>query len=513
MLAAKARTAVGLRQAASCVAPAVVRPRPQARKPRATEESRRPLVPPVPFEGFDDEVGSSLVVLADDLSGAAECAALLPCCRAIDLDPAASGPPGRTRVIDLDSRRSSAAGAALLVAHAVHRHEPAGGRLVKKADSLLRGHFAPEARAFGEGVEGLLVIPALPAAGRTVRDGVVRLHGVPLHRTDAWQAEPGPPPRSVAEALGAARTVAVRLDDVRAGARNLEHRLRSGLAAGTALVCDAETDADLDALAGALLRLPRTVRTIGAGGIVAALGRRSATGVQSTGPGGRRSAAGGQHIGPGRPAAETLRPVAVVVGTAHRGAAAQIAQLSARGAQHIALPAASLVADPRSGRPGAPDTEHRAPATAVGHVRARAPYTGPGPVRLPAPVTVFSIAPTGTVDPSAAPRLVHGLCRAVAGRLPPNADLVLTGGETARTLLDALAVTSLLPVGQVHHGAVLCRTPQGRGVVIRPGSHGGPDSLVRMVEALLPDRNRPARAGTTPRTPAGTNTPSDGGPR
>ncbi|MFE7707046.1 four-carbon acid sugar kinase family protein [Streptomyces sp. NPDC057486] len=458
-----------------------------------------PPVPSVPFEGFDDEVGSSLVVLADDLSGAAECAALLPCCRVIDLDPAASGPPGRTRVIDLDSRRSSAAGAALLVAHAVHRHEPACGRLVKKADSLLRGHFAPEARAFGEGAEGLLVIPALPAAGRTVRDGVVRLHGVPLHRTDAWHAEPGPPPRSVAEALGAARTVAVRLDDVRAGAQSLEHRLRSGLAAGTALVCDAETDADLDALAGALLRLPRTVRTIGAGGIVAALGRRSATGVQRTGP--------------GRPAPETLRQVAVVVGTAHRGAAAQIAQLSARGAQHFALPAASLLADPRSGRPGAPDTEHRGPATAVGHVRARAPYTDPGPVRLPAPVTVFSIALTGTVDPSAAPRLVHGLCRAVAGRLPPNADLVLTGGETARTLLDALAVTSLLPVGQVHHGAVLCRTPQGRGVVIRPGSHGGPDSLVRMVEALLPDRNRPARAGTTPRTPAGTNTPSDGGPR
>ncbi|MEU2247846.1 four-carbon acid sugar kinase family protein [Streptomyces sp. NPDC019224] len=466
-------------------------------------------MPPAPLEELDDEAGSPLVVLADDLSGAAECAALLPCCRAIDLDADTAGQPGRTRVIDLDSRRSSAGGAALLVAHAVRRHEPAGGRLVKKADSLLRGHFAPEARAFGEGAEGLLVIPALPTAGRTVRDGVVRLHGVSLHRTDAWQAESGPPPRSVAEALGAARTVAIRLDDVRSGARSLEHRLRSGLAAGTALVCDAETEADLDALAGALLRLPRTVRTIGAGGIVAALGRRSAAGGQGIGP-------EGQHTGPGRPAPETPRPVAVVVGTAHPGAAAQIAQLSARGAQHIALPAASLlaaslIADPRRGRPGAPDPGPRAPA--AGHVRARGPYPGPGPVRLPAPVTVFSIAPTGPIDPSAAPRLVHSLCRAVVGRLPPNADLVLTGGETARTLLDALAVTSLLPVGQVHHGAALCRTPQGRGVVIRPGSHGGPDSLVRMVEALLPDRIRPARAATTPRTPEGTNTPSDGGPR
>ncbi|MGC4948916.1 four-carbon acid sugar kinase family protein [Streptomyces sp. DT224] len=460
-------------------------------------------MPPAPLEGFVDEVGSSLVVIADDLSGAAECAALLPGCRAIDLDPTAPGRPGRTRVIDLDSRRSSAAGAALLVAHAVRRHEPVGVRLVKKADSLLRGHFASEARAFGQGAEGLLVIPALPAAGRTVRDGVVWLHGVPLHCTDAWQAESGPAPRSVAEALGAALTVAVSLDDVRSGARSLEHRLRSGLAAGTALVCDAETDADLDTLAAALLRLPRSVRTIGAGGIVAALGRRSAAGGQGIGP-------GGQHPGPGRPGPDTPRPVAVVVGTAHRGAAAQIAQLSARGAQHIALPAPSLIADRWSGRPGAPDTGHHVPA--VGHVRARDLYTGPGPVRLPAPVTVFSIAATGTVDPSAASRLVRGLCRAVAGRLPSNADLVLTGGETARTLLDALAVTSLLPVGQVHHGAALCRTPQGRGVVIRPGSHGGPDSLVRMVEALLPDRISPARAAITLRTPEGTYIPSDGGP-
>ena len=63
----------------------------------------------------------------------------------------------------------------------------------------------------------------------------------------------------------------------------------------------------------------------------------------------------------------------------------------------------------------------------------------------------------------------------------PPVDLVLTGGETARRTLDALGVTTLEPIAQVHHGAVQCRTPDGRRVTIRPGSFGGPDGLVEIV--------------------------------
>ena len=66
---------------------------------------------------------------------------------------------------------------------------------------------------------------------------------------------------------------------------------------------------------------------------------------------------------------------------------------------------------------------------------------------------------------------------------PPH-DLVLIGGETARRTLDALGVAELEPIAQIHHGAVQCRTPDGRRVTIRPGSFGGPDSLKQIVEAL-----------------------------
>ncbi|TLF56227.1 hypothetical protein FE391_39555, partial [Nonomuraea sp. KC401] len=67
-----------------------------------------------------------------------------------------------------------------------------------------------------------------------------------------------------------------------------------------------------------------------------------------------------------------------------------------------------------------------------------------------------------------------------------RADLVLTGGETARRVLDALGVREMVPVGQVHHGAVHSRTPDGRSVVTRPGSFGGPDSLLRIAAHLRP---------------------------
>ncbi|WP_344319552.1 nucleotide-binding domain containing protein [Streptomyces yatensis] len=86
-------------------------------------------------------------------------------------------------------------------------------------------------------------------------------------------------------------------------------------------------------------------------------------------------------------------------------------------------------------------------------------------------------------------RLVLGLARTIRDAVAAHrgaVDLVLTGGETARRVLDALAVTELDPVGQVHHGAVHLSTPDGRSVVTRPGSFGDPDSLRQIVQALRP---------------------------
>ncbi|MFD5385810.1 four-carbon acid sugar kinase family protein [Streptomyces sp. NPDC127074] len=239
------------------------------------------------------------------------------------------------------------------------------------------------------------------------------------------------------------------------------------------------------------------------------------------------------------PSAGTGRPVLVVVGTAEPAAAEQIRRLVEDGATHHQLPLAGLLSDGPPPRlppltapvtvvslaaspssspvtPGpAPTTDRAAPIPSPrAEHTAVAPADVPGPPPSPAPGSRPATPPPpgGGADrtgpggsPSAGPaddagarpgpvsvsgrRLVFGLARVIRDAVAAHhgaVDLVLTGGETARRVLDALAVAELDPVGQVHHGAVHLSTPDGRSVVTRPGSFGDPDSLRHIVQALRP---------------------------
>ncbi|MFD7898717.1 four-carbon acid sugar kinase family protein [Streptomyces sp. NPDC059743] len=414
-----------------------------------------------------------VLALADDLSGAAETAAALRLPAWIVLGPGAVPPPdaGRVLIVDLDTRQRDAGEAARIVREAV-RTAAAGTVLIKKTDSLLRGNLAAETAAYAEGADGLVFAPALPVAGRTVRDGIVHLHGRPLHETDAWRAETRPVPRSVAEALGGIPTAVVPLAAVRSSLGDLTAQLRALMAAGLTPVCDSEADGDLDAIAAAALRLGPGARLMGTGGFAAALGRALAGAdgppkssgefLESPEPSELPSeVAHGPSSGAGpvpARASEVARPLLVVVGTAEPGAVAQIAQLTAAGARHLALPVEFLT------RSGAPVPLAVGPEDAL---------------------TVVSVDNSEGIRPGSARHVVAGLARSVA-TVPYPADLVLTGGETARRVLDALGVSQLLPVGQIHHGAVHSRTPDGRSVVTRPGSYGDTGSLLRIARALRP---------------------------
>jgi 4-hydroxythreonine-4-phosphate dehydrogenase len=328
----------------------------------------------------------------------------------------------------------------------------------KKSDSLLRGNVGAEAAAFAEGAEAVVVAMALPGAARVVREGVLHIDGVPLHDSDAWRAEDRPPPPSLTRALDPLPVTRVPLEGVREGARGLARRLEAAAAQGLHPVCDAETDTDLTAIAEAALELGPGYRLLGSGGLAAALGRLVGTG--TFGP---------RHEELEESAGTGTRPLLVVAGSAEPVVDAQIARLTAAGARHLPLD----------------------PGTLVGTDPAPLPPLAPGTV------TVLSIDPSRGVRPQQARRLVAGLARSVAA-LPCRPDLVLTGGETARRVLDAVGVTTLRPVGEVHHGAVHSLTPDGRSVVTRPGSFGGPDSLHRIVTALR--RRPPAPRHPTPAT-------------
>ncbi|WP_421110724.1 four-carbon acid sugar kinase family protein [Streptomyces sp. NEAU-S77] len=476
-----------------------------------------------------------VLAIADDLSGAAETAAGLRSrttrSRVLLLGPAATGPEEisaadarAVTVLDLDSRHCPAEDAADAVRGAL-RMAPTGDTLVlKKIDSLLRGNVAAEVAALAADGPGVVVAPALPVAGRVVRAGVVHLGGVPLHEGEAWRAEATAPPSSVADALGGLPTALIPLATVRAARPTLLSALRAAVAAGRVAVCDAETDADLDAIVTASLADVLRLRLVGTGGLATALGRHlAAEGAAHPAPAAGPEAAEPTTRGRTAPRAEAVetadRPVLVVIGTAEPGAVEQVRRLVADGAVHVPLDLAGLLSEP----PAAALPPLTAPVTVVTIAPPAGPprgVTSPATTAAPEAVgtasavaatarhhTATTTAPDGTTNAPAPPRpetgsgdgaapgpvparrLVHGLARAVAAALAAHdggADLVLTGGETARRVLDALAITRLDPVGQVHHGAVHLRTPDGRSVVTRPGSFGDPDSLRHIVRALHP---------------------------
>ncbi|MEU8395481.1 four-carbon acid sugar kinase family protein [Nonomuraea sp. NPDC048892] len=464
-------------------------------------------------------VGSaSVLALADDLSGAAETAAVLMSHAGSALI-ALSGPPYPAQapvlVADLDSRHHPQTFD--LVREAL-RH--AGRRRVfVKIDSLLRGNIAATVAACLD-TAPVVLAPSLPSAGRTVTGGVPYVRGVLLRETRTWRVTPTlatgtfaqpapitptgaiaqsapatvegavpepapstadcpvtePPsataagtsaadltgPATVADALGAMPSVLVPLSIVRAGHRILTTAITE--ARGRVAVCDAETDGDLDAIVAAALDADPSTHLIGAGGLAAAVGRTLSL---DPPPSPHDDPPPDQFPGPPSnpppdppPDAPASRPSAspllVVVGTAEPGAAEQAALLVRHGVTPIPLTAADL-------------NEPEAAARRVRDVLAR---------HVPAVLTMVGPAP-----PALTATLGGVVARAIGDQ---PAGLVLTGGETARRVLDALGVTELTPLGQIHHGAVLSQTPQGHHVVTRPGSFGERDSLLRIAAHLAP---------------------------
>jgi 4-hydroxythreonine-4-phosphate dehydrogenase len=439
-----------------------------------------------------------ILAVADDLSGAAETASLLTSRETrtqivLDRAPLAtlldSAGPRETWVVDLDSRhRSARAAADELRATLALPGLPDRTLIVKKIDSLLRGNVRSELAALAERVP-FVIAPALPVLNRVVRDGVVYVDGAPLAATDAWRVENDPPPASVAAAVAGVPIDTLGLATVRSA--RLARAISDCVERGVSVVCDAETDEDLDAVVQATIALP-SVALVGSGGAAAAVGRWLG------GPAAAGSRASSDPAGPHRTAA-ALGPL-VVVGSAEPGAARQVDVLVECGIASIVLSPDELLADTL----GTADVERTVAAL----------QTGPVVVHLDR-----AVPPTPDTSRDLVRRLAAVIARSVRRSRGP-VDLVLTGGETARSVLDALDVDRLTPVGQIHHGAVHSRTPDGTSVVTRPGSFGGPDSLLTILAALgaplQPDtarshRPQPARRQKDERMPSAPTPP--GAPR
>lgn len=180
---------------------------------------------------------AGVLILADDLTGAADCAAAF--LRASTDVVVALDERVRVRApvlaIDLNTRNLSMEEACAKVERAFgHRLARNADVLFKKIDSTLRGHVAAELsaalRALG-GERPVVFAPAFPAQGRTVEKGRVHVHGTPLRGGNLGRL--------------------LRGADIR--------------------VCDAQTDSDLRTIARKGLALKHRPLFVGSAGLARAL--------------------------------------------------------------------------------------------------------------------------------------------------------------------------------------------------------------------------------------------------
>lgn len=410
-----------------------------------------------------------ITVIADDLSGAAETAEQFRL-RGHETTVSLGVPSGRTAgvtVVDVGTRAGTAEEARVAIDTLPL---PDGTLVLKKTDSLWRGHVGPELEALtGRGYD-VVVAGALPALGRTVVGGRPLVDGRPLAETPFWHLEPHDAPSSLADLVDHP-SVLVGLDVVRSDPAAFAARLDDALVGGALALVDAETDDDLAAVVEAALRLAvrpgvrRPIALAGSAALAAALADAVAPAVTPGAP-----APASDDVGP-RGGVGPVRPVLVVVGSAAEVARGHADSLAATGADvHVLDPA--------------DDAGHLVEVTRASLSRSSVAVLTVTARRLPDPL----------VGSAALAEVVARIGATV------ELDLVLTGGETARAVLDRLATTTLRPLAQVEHGAVLSLAGDGRGlagddrlVATKPGSFGGPTVLADLVDLV-----RRTRAGADP---------------
>jgi uncharacterized protein YgbK (DUF1537 family) len=412
-----------------------------------------------------------LIVVADDLTGAADCGAV---CAAAGLETiVALGDAARARglsadvvAFDAETRHLASQAAAAATRDAIRALCTRDVRvLYKKIDSTLRGNFAVEiaaARTAWSGSAGpalAVVAPASATTGRTTRDGRMYLRGVPLEESEIWRNEGmhgvANLPAMLRESAGL-RTELIGLETVRAGAEPLTAALAGHAAHGVdAVACDAETDDDLRALAFAASRLTTPVLLAGSAGLMrhvpAAYDLAKATIPNRT-----------ETISI-RATAARHSPLLFVVGSRSSVSREQLRLLAEeKGMRSFELAPAMLLGGAGS---DAWQENARLIDAAWREDRDVAVTIGLG--------TQVDLRESGPLSQALGAFLQPWLER-VGG-------IFCTGGDTAKALLAAAGAVGIRLIGEVEPG-VACGTVEGARplpVVLKPGAFGSPQALVR----------------------------------
>jgi len=410
------------------------------------------------------------LIIADDLTGAADCASAFAqrgrasCVTWGDADPAAHA-AAAVIAYDAESRARSVDAAASGNSAALRRWLAPGMNQFKKIDSTMRGYPGAEIGALlqelvtrSKSAFGIFA-PAFPAGGRTTRDGRVFVQGVPLEDTQ-YPSGGGRrigTPLTLLEHAGV-RAELVPLATVRAGGDPLRAAFAAiqnrGAYRGVVAVCDAETDQDLDRIVAASPQAPDTTLFIGSAGLAHALAR--ADGMQT------------------RPAPRGITPsnrgALIVVGSL---ATASLAASEALGAMPQVK---SINIDRWTLGPQDSVEQH---AALIEELLAT--------LEAGDDVAVGIGWGAGEYQEYAIfPHVVVGLARVLAPVAARASGLVATGGETAIALLKQSGANGIAVVDEIEPGMCLGLTLGDRSVpcITKSGGFGDDGCLVRAVERL-----------------------------
>jgi uncharacterized protein YgbK (DUF1537 family) len=291
------------------------------------------------------------------------------------------------------------------------------GKIIKKIDSMMRGNVAAEIAAARAVLSPRLIVltPAFPALGRTVRDGGLSVHG----------GEPVP----VASLLPGLRCAAVFLDRVES-IPNAFAAMANGQV--DVLIPDASTEADLRRIveAGSAME---GVLWVGSGGLTRAIASTM------------------NSFGRRRPAIKsTQKPVLFCIGSNHDATLAQLRHLKRN------------------------DDAVFAPAGTEGYERVNR--------ALRKEQNAVLLLERNQFDPQILRQLSESIEMSLCGAL------VLTGGDTALQVLDALGACAIRSYAEllpgIPQGEILGGAADGVLLATKSGAFGGPEALLRCVEML-----------------------------
>jgi uncharacterized protein YgbK (DUF1537 family) len=417
-------------------------------------------------------MASRWLILADDLTGAADCAiafAKQGIASAVGWgDPAEAAAEPRPAVFsyDADSRGLTASQAAEKQRAALGTLLDADCILFKKIDSTLRGQPAAETVAAMEALRARsgsafgIFAPAFPATGRTTEQGRILVAGKPLEEAEVWRRDHSYPNADLGAVLASVGIAAekVPLSTIRSGADALRAIFADLAARGDIVaICDAQSEDDLARIAEASLPAEPSVFFIGSAGLAHALAAEV----------------------PGELPAPIALPAAsggalIVVGSlaaASRAAARELAAMP--GVRHVPVEPALLL-----------DTAAEAGRAAL----ARSVTDG-----LDAGDDVLvEIVMGKEPDLGIGPQLAEALAGTLASAVHHTSGLAATGGETAAALLARFGVNGIRLADEIEPGVSLGVTLGGVSlpVVTKAGAFGDRGSLTRITERLRSIRQK-----------------------